>query len=92
MMTDDIAVEGANRTSPKMNVGTFFPADRDDSPALQPTSRDERHGLSDEDGSTARVAGRTKSELCHDAAIFAAIIIVIAILLPHFLSFAHASF
>ena len=91
-MTDDIAVEGANRTFPKMNVGTFFPADRNGSLALQLTSRDERNGLSDEDGCTARVAGRTTSDLCHDVAAFAAVITVIAILLPLMLRFARASF
>ena len=95
MMTDDIAVPDASRTFPMMDVSAVhnnFPADRDTFPALQLADRDERHGLPGEDAATTHIASRSASELCHDVAMFAAVVTVIAILLPHLLRFAHVRF
>jgi hypothetical protein len=95
MMTDDIAAQDGSCTFPKLTAGSFrtdYSANQNGSPAAQLGSRDGRDRVSDESALTARVAGRTSSEVCHDVATFAAIIIVFAILVPLLLSFARVSF
>ncbi len=91
MRTEDIAVLDAGSTFPAMNVGTVcddLKADRD----MQPASGDERYGFQSEDAAAAPAAKRTTSELCHDVAMFAALITIIVILLPHLLRFARIGF
>ena len=95
MMTDAIASSDTSCTFPPLGAGSLrsdLPVEQGTNRVVQPADRDHPRGFSGGDAAAVRIAKRSTSDHCHDIAMLAAVITVIAILLPHVLRFAHVRF